>query len=338
MPSNARHVLALLDAGVVSACLGAALELGLFWLLGDRAMPGEAIARKLRLSPRRCGYWLQVLAQAGFIDEGSDGFRSSPTAKADILDTYSRETWAFLAQEARERLPAFSDLARSLGDDGTERPPTGAGRPDYVTLMAADPARARRFTRMLYELHRPLADELVRRVDVRGIARLIDVGGGSGIVSLTFARHYPGLRATVVDLATVCGAGRELAVEDGLGDRVTYHPVDFLREDLPGGFDLALMCDVGIYGRAVFDRVSTALNRPGRLVVVDVFAPATGTAPASRVIWALERSLADPQHAPPTAEDVRSLLASSGFRVRSCDDLRLPDDRDAFTIIDAEWA
>jgi demethylspheroidene O-methyltransferase len=202
--------------------------------------------------------------------------------------------------------------------------------------MAADTERARRFTGMLYELHRPMADELLRRVDMKGIARMIDVGGGSGVVSLTFTRRYPALQATVVDLTTVCGAGRALAVESGLVDRVTYHAADFLHEDLPGGFDLALMCDVGVYGAEVFARIGAALNRAGRLVVVDALAPADGVAPAGRVIWALERSLADPRYIPPTAEYVRGLLVAAGFRVRSCEDLRLSDDSDPFTIIDAE--
>ncbi len=336
MPTEPRKILALLDAGAVSACVGAALELGLFWILADHPQSVDAVASRLGIPHVRCSYWLQVLAQAGLIDEGPDGFRPSSTARTGILDAYSRETWAFLAQEERERLSALVDLARSLGDGGTKDALHRAGRPDYVSLMAADADRARRFTRMLYELHRPLADALLHRVDLNGVAQLLDLGGGSGVVSLTFARRYPALRATVVDLATVCEAGRALAAENELEDRVTYHAADFLREMLPTGFDLALMCDVGICDRAVYERIGAALNRPGRLVVVDVLAPAKGIAPGSRAIWALERSLVDPLYAPPTEDNARSLLTAAGFSVRGSDKLRLSDDSDPFTIVEAD--
>ena len=336
MPPGTRTVLELVDAGFVSASLGAALELGLFWLLDERPQPITAIARQLGIPPVRCGYWLQMLVHAGLIDEGRDGFRPSSTARTAILGAYSRETWGLLAQEARERLPVPVDFVRLLSGDGTPGEPKKAGRPDYVTLMAADSERARRFTRMLYELHRPVADKLARRIDMAGVGRMVDVGGGSGVVSMALARQHSALAATVVDLATVCDAGRELAIENGLENRVTYHAADFQRDDLPGGFDLALMCDVGVYGPAVFGRIGAALNRHGRLVVADTFAPASGIPPASRLIWAFERSLTDPGHIPPTAEYVQGLLDAAGFRVRSCDELRLPDEPDPLTVIDAE--
>ena len=70
MRSDARDILALLDAGAVSASVGAALELGLFWLLGDQPQPIDAIAQKLGIPPARCSYWLQILAQAGLVAAG----------------------------------------------------------------------------------------------------------------------------------------------------------------------------------------------------------------------------------------------------------------------------
>jgi predicted Rossmann fold nucleotide-binding protein DprA/Smf involved in DNA uptake len=92
MRSDARDILALLDAGAVSASVGAALELGLFWLLGDQPQPIDAIAQKLGIPPARCSYWLQILAQAGLVADGPDGFRPSSVARTGILEAYSRET------------------------------------------------------------------------------------------------------------------------------------------------------------------------------------------------------------------------------------------------------
>ncbi len=167
---------------------------------------------------------------------------------------------------------------------------------------------------MLHELHQPLAAELVARLDLGGVNSLMDLGGGSGVVSLAFLRRYPRLRATVVDITNVCDAGREIAAEYSLADRITYHAADFLRDELPSGFDMVLECDVNVYSVPLFRRVRDSLNSGGRFVVVDQLAPAEGVAPAARVHWALEGSLRDPSFQFPTAAMIRDQLHEAGFR------------------------
>jgi predicted TPR repeat methyltransferase len=184
----------------------------------------------------------------------------------------------------------------------------------YVDQMDEDAERARRFTRMLYELHQPLADELVDCLDLSGVDRLMDLGGGSGVMSLALLRRYPRLRATVVDIANVCAAGREIAAEVSLADRITYHAADFLRDELPSGFDMALECDVNVYAVPLFRRVRASLKPGGLFVIVDQLAPADGVAPASRLHWALEGSLRDPSFQFPTAAMIRDQLRQAGFR------------------------
>jgi len=310
-------VVDLLDASFPSAALGAALELGLFWMIDERPRPALEIAAALGIPPARCVYWLQLLEQVGLLERGPEGFAASAAARTAIVRAFSRETWAFLALEARERLPVLVDLALSIHEGGPLPAALQAPRPGYVEMMSADAGRARRFTRMLEELHRPLAEELAGRIDARGVTRVLDLGGGSGVVSLALARRNPGLAAVVVDIATVCEAGREIAAASGLADRVTYQPADILRDDLPRQFNLAVMCDVGVYSVTLFRRVAAAMDRGARLVIADVFAPAAGVAPPSRVHWLFERSLSEPRFAIETTGEVEAMLQAAGFRVLS---------------------
>jgi SAM-dependent methyltransferase len=316
--SKTREVVNLLDAPFTAAAVGAALELGLFWMLDERPRPAAEIAASLDIPPGRCRYWLQLLVLAGLIDEGPAGFAPTRAAEEAILRPLSRDAWTFLAMEARERLPVLVDFAVAIR--GGEPPLLArAPRPDYVELMSRDPARARRFTRMLYELHRDLAEAIAGRIDATGVGRVADLGGGSGIVSLALARRHPDLLSVVVDVAAVCEAGRAIAAENGLGDRVTYHPADLLRDELPRPFDLVVMCDVGVFDAALFRRVRAMLNPRGRFVIADVFAPECGLAPPSRVHWALEKSMTEPGYSVPTLEDVERLLREAGFSLRSRD-------------------
>jgi demethylspheroidene O-methyltransferase len=313
-PTTPDDVLDLMDASFDSAALGLAMELGLFWLLEDQPLESEAVARALGIPPIRCYYWLQLLRRTGLIEQGSHGYEPSATARDAILAVYNRDSWAMLAEEAGERLPGLCDLACRIREHGAARQVEGTAPPMYVPQMAENPLRARRFTRMLYDIHQPLANELAGALDLKGVKRLMDLGGGSGVVSLALARAYPELTTTVVDIANVCAVGREIAVEEFLDERVTYHAADFLQEDLPAGFDVVLECDVGVYSEALFHKVRDSLKPGGRFTIVDQFAPAEGAAPPSRLHWAFERSLDSPTLVFPTAAQIQDLLVRSGFR------------------------
>jgi len=313
-PSTADDVLDLLDVPFQSAALGAALELGLFWLLDEEPLNARQVARELGVPPKRCHYWLQLLVQTGLIEEDPGGYRPSSKARSAILETYDRDTWQLLAEEARDRLPGLRDLSTGLREPGSAWEKLGLKQRMHLTEMERDPDVARRFTRMLYEIHLPLAEELAGFLDMSGVERILDLGGGSGVISLALLEKHPDLRATVVDLANVCETGRKIAAERSLAERITYHPADFLQDELPTGFDLALECDVNVFSEALFRKVRESLRAKGRFAILDEFGPSEEIAPPSRLHWAFEGSMADPDFSFPTASEVKRMLRKAGFQ------------------------
>ncbi|MDI6895494.1 MAG: methyltransferase [Bacillota bacterium] len=308
-------VLDLLGTCLVSAAVAAALESQLFWRLAEQPQTVGSVSEALGIPLKRCHHWLELLAGLGLLQRRDEAYVPSPTARAAILDAYSPETWALLAEESRERYPAGQDLAHHIGRPGSVWEAQGRRPPDYVAQMAQSPERARRFTRMLYEIHRPLAAELAETLDMTGVRRLMDLGGGSGVVSLALLNRHPDLTAVVVDIANVCVAGREICATSPAAERLAYHAADFLQDELPSGFDMVLECDVGIYGEALFRKLRTVLNPGGRLVIVDELAHPARVPSLSRLIHAFRASLADPDSTTPTAAEVQSLLTQAGFRL-----------------------
>jgi ubiquinone/menaquinone biosynthesis C-methylase UbiE len=306
-----------LSAYVDSAALGAAIELGLFWRLAEQPLDAPGVAQALNIPIRRCRYWLQLLDSMGLIEPVPAGYAPSALACAAILDTHSQASWANLAQGEREQFPAVCDLALHIQEPGPVKTAQGRTTLSYVEKMANDLQRARRFTRMLYELHQPMAQQLVELLDMMGVQRMLDVGGGSGVVSLALLRRYPQLTSTVVDIQPVCSAGREIAQEASLADRITYHAADFVHEELPGGYDMVLYCDVSVYGEAVFRKLWAALNQGGRLVIVNHLAPAEDVVPPARLYWTFQDSLADPDVEMMTLAHLQAQLAQAGFHLLS---------------------
>jgi len=303
------HVLDLLDASVAAAAAGAAMELGLFWMLATDPMPPATIARALGIPPRRCAVWLQVLEHGGLLAATPRGYGPTAAARGTILAAYSQETWGLLAQEARERLDALLHLP-----DRLREPRASGDQPTYVSRMAEDPVRARRFTRMLLELHGPLAATVADALDLHTATNVLDLGGGSGVVAMALAHRFGQLRITVVDLPAVCAAGREIVAERGLADRIAYLAADLLGDELPAGADVVIECDVGLYDEGLFRRVWAALVPGGRFLIIDQLAPDERSA-LPHLTWSFDSAVRDPDFVAPTTTTVRELLERTGFEV-----------------------
>jgi hypothetical protein len=135
-------------------------------------------------------------------------------------------------------------------------------------------------------------------------------------VSFALLRKRDELSSVVVDSESVCQAGRVIAAENKLEKRITYLAADFIQDDLPTGFDMVMLCDVGLFSENLFHRIHAALNQNGRLVVVDKFAPSSTGAPPSRLLSAFLTSLQSPAQSVDyiTTEVVQTRLQQSGFR------------------------
>ena len=315
-PETTEDILELLDGYIVSASLGSAMELGLFWLLADKPLPASGVAESLGIPLNRCHTWLQLLCRLGLIEEGIEGYVPSPLARETILNAQSQHFWAFHAREDRERSPSVRDLAVNIRKPIPVWEAVHLTRPDEYRRIREDARYAADFTRMLYEIHLPLAEELANLLDLRGVKRVLDLGGGSGVVSFALLRKEHELTSVVVDVETVCHTGREIASENGLAKRIAYLAADLLQDDLPSEFDMVLLCDVGLFSDILFRKIHGALNVNGRLVVVDKFAPTETEPPPSRLLGAFLSSLDYPEQSLnfTTVEMVQAQLREAGFR------------------------
>jgi len=306
----------LLHSSAASAALGTAIETGLLWMLAERPLDGEKVAGLLGIPLRRCLYWLQFLHSLGILDGTPQGYVPSSLTYSAILDARSQDSWKHLALDERERTAGTHDLALYIHEPGSIWAAQHLTQPrDYVEKMKASGSRAREFTRMLYEIHQYLGNELAAFLDMTDVRRLMDAGGGSGVVSMALLRKYPDLTAMVVDIENVCAAGRELAQENSLADRITFHAADLRNDEFPVGFDLILLCDVYVRGEPVYRRLWNSLNRGGRLVLVDHFSPAENIAPAARLEWSFLDSLEDPDFYIPTIAQTQDELVRAGFHL-----------------------
>jgi len=308
-----------MNGSVYSAILGTAMELGVFWLLADNPLSAPELAQYLNIPLNRCYYWLQILCKLGLLEDSDEGYAPSAIAREIILDVQSQDTWAFQAREDRDLSLYARDLALNISKPMSAWQVLNLTPPEYLQQTEKDPVYMARFTRKLYEIHRSFAEELANKLDLRGVNRLLDLGGGSGVVSFALLRKYDELTSVVVDFESVCQAGRVIATENMFEKRIKYLAADFLIDDLPTGFDMVMLCDVGSFSQVLFRKIHDVLNLKGRLVIVDKFAPSRTSAPPSRLLSAFVNSLESPAQYVDyiTTEVVQTRLLRAGFRAIS---------------------
>ena len=330
-PTTTQEIFGLMESYVTSAALCAAMELGLFWLLKEKPLEVTGVSQELDVPENRCRHWLETLCSIGLLNHSSAGYTPSDTAQKIIIGKYSQDVWAYLGKEHQEHFPAIIDITRQMQKPGSTWKAQGMEPPDYIDQMIQNPERAAHFTRMLYELHLDMADELASTLNTKRATRLMDLGGGSGVMSFALLRNNPHLSTVVVDMENVCEVGSEIAAENNLTERITFHPANFLEDPLPSGFDIVLECDLDIHNEGLFQKIYGALNSGGRYVIVDQFASAKGFAPPARLGWEFRDSLDDPDYVTNTVEDILAMLTKVGFDVVSVEELT-----GGWTVIDAK--
>jgi N,N-dimethyltransferase/O-methyltransferase len=296
-----------------SAALETALESHLFWRLSKEPMSAKHVSEELKIPIHRCRCWLDLLVGLGLLERQEGVYAPTSVAREAIIEVFTPETWEFMAAESREDYHGIINLPQHISHPESVWTAQGLTPPDYIGQMIDDLERARRFTSVLYEIHGPLAEKLTEILDMRNVTRLMDLGGGSGVISLAFLQRYPDLTAVVVDLEDVCKAGREIAKQTSLEDRICYHAADFIHQEIPTGFDMILECDVEIYSHELFQKLRAALNPKGRLVIVDWIPQSEREPTLQGLNYEFLASLKGRSHPRQTVEDVQDLLVQSGY-------------------------
>ena len=91
-PETTEDILELMEGYIVSAVLGTAMELGVFWLLAKKPLSATNVAQSLNIPLNRCHHWLQILCRLGLLENTVEGYAPSIIAGEAILNVQSQDT------------------------------------------------------------------------------------------------------------------------------------------------------------------------------------------------------------------------------------------------------
>jgi predicted O-methyltransferase YrrM len=148
------------------------------------------------------------------------------------------------------------------------------------------------FIAAMHDRARISAGIIVSRMDLSGVRRVLDLGGGSGAYAIAFAHVKKNILATVFDLPSVIPLTKKYVRAAGLSGRINFITGDYLKNDLGKGFDLVFLSAI-IHSNPTGDnqqlmkKCAKALNPGGRVVVQDFIMNENRVQPPHGALFAL---------------------------------------------------
>ena len=290
-----------------SRILLTAIELRVFSLIGGGSVTSAELAGRVACDPRATDRLLNALCAMRLLVKREGRFLNTPESRR-FLDDGSPEfaaglghtasmwhSWSGLTDAVREGRPAIRAAINERGE-GWLKP--------FIAAMHYRAAQQ--------------APAIAALLGLDGVARVLDVGGGSGAFAMAFAEREPGLVAVVFDLPNVLPLTREYIAQAGLSSRVTTAVGDYLVDPLPEGFDLVFLSAVihsnsAQQNAALIESCAAALNPGGRVAVVDWVMDDDRVGPPAGAFFALNMLVATDHGDTFTEAEIRGWMAKAGL-------------------------
>lgn len=287
------------------------LELAVPTLLADRSLTGAEIAAELHLHPLAADRFLNACAGLGLLERTGNKFANAALSAQFLIkdrptylgeqflryDATSYPLWSALAQKLREWQPGATE--DELPEDDDQGQASMRAQHNFALLTGAALGAAYDFA-----AHR----------------RLLDLGGGTGAMALGICRQHAELRAIVYELPEIAELARQFIRAADLADRIEVQSGNFKEDELPGGFDVALLANLLSVAseetnRALLRRLYEQLPAGGAVILSGWILDNNRTSPLIAALFCLEdinRAAPDVERTVATYEN---WLTDAGFIV-----------------------
>jgi len=284
MPQN---ILAKLDFETMfmaSRLIIAAEHFQVFRKIQHRKFQYAEIEKMVKIHPKYLRIFLDALVSLGLLQKDGDTYWNSELAQKYFIDERSIYWTRQFSLECRETFASMTLLEDVLLSGKQQHETAGIKKESYLDAMKNNPQRAHDFTMMLYYYHQEEAAALAESLDLQPYNAVLDIGGGSGVMSFALVKKNPHLRACVMDIEPVCQNTNELIQMVGLSERMKTCSGDFTKA-LPTGYDVIMCCDIGSISGHLIRMVYDSLPANGMFVIVDRFVSEDGTEPLENLLY-----------------------------------------------------
>lgn len=290
-----------------SRVLLTAVELDLFTAVGP-GHTADQIAQKLKTHPRATESLANALCALNLLFKKDGVFANSPLS-ARFLVAGSPDDSRMALMHVVHLWPRWSTLTEAV-TKGTAvffEPMANRGEDWTVSFIAA-----------MHKNASFRAPQVVGALDLAGVRRVLDLGGGSGAYAMAFARKKPDLEVTLFDLPTVVPLAQKYFAAAGLEGRIQTRAGDMTRDPYGENYDLIFISAICHMfspeeNLDLFKRIKAALAPGGRLVLQDFILNDDKTAPRMGALFALNMLVGTRAGGAYSGKEYLAWLSQAGF-------------------------
>ena len=300
---------------MASKALFAGLHIDVFTQLADGAKNSAEIAKEAEIPMNRVTTLMTALTSIGLVDREEEGeiYSNSPGAKAFLAKGAKYEFGDYLRYQIDQQMYPFLGQLNEVLD--------GSLDPDAVDSYQhwmSDPEQASIYCEAQHAGSLGPGRTLTRLVDLSKAKTLLDVGGGTGAMSIRLLEAFPNLNSTIIDFPNVAEIGWQFISSAGMVNRIRYIPSNALTAEWPKEQDAILMSYLfsGIPGSEVPRLVEYAfdcLAPSGSFMVHDFMVEDDRTGPPMAALWQLQHMAFTPDARSVTPGWLRTRLHEVGF-------------------------
>jgi SAM-dependent methyltransferase len=284
-----------------------AFELDVFSVVGEKAMMSGEIAKRARTNPRGMDRLLNALCALGLLTKRKGKFANTPLSKKYLVS--GRPDFLAGLGHSVDMWDSWSTLTQAVihGKSVIKRSPLRRKGRRLSGFIAAMDKRAS-----------AQAAETIKKLDLTGVRRTLDIGGGSGAYSIALARAKKDIQATVFDLPDVIPLTRAYVRKSKVAARIDFIEGDFDRDGFGSGYDLILLSAI-IHMNSLSENLDLlkkavrALNPGGQLVIQDYIMSEDRIKPEQGAFFALNMLTRTEAGDAYTEREVRMLMKKAGL-------------------------
>jgi len=210
------------------------IELEIPTVLSGKKLTTQQLAKRLKIHPLAMERFLNAGVSINILDKEDDKFFNSKFA-ANYLVKDTKFYLGGSVKRHRERsYSAWENLTEALKN-------WNCGETSSENLEDEDQGvEAMAEQHNLALLH---GFELAKAFDFNKFTKLLDVGGGTGAMSIALCKSFPELEAIVLELPANIKTAENFVKKNRLKNRIQTVGGDFQKDDLPENFDAALLAN-----------------------------------------------------------------------------------------------
>lgn len=249
----------------------------------------EAVAQKINTHPNNTKILLNGLAAIDLITKKNNLYQNTSVAQTFLVgdnQTYIGQLLAFMATPE----PEMQNLTKLV----KEGPPTELKVPSFSEEMLTKTAEMMANIEVAGD-----AQQLLQAVselpEYNNFQKMLDLGGGPGLIGLTIVNSHPTLRGVIFDLPPVVKVAKAYIKKYRMEKRMETLGGDFNHDPIGEGYDLVITSNCLQFSQeldSVIKKIYNALNPGGVFISMSGFGKTNEeTKPENLVLGLLPRAL-----------------------------------------------